>query len=103
MSKNPTSANARVSKDDRAPDIELMKKDKAQPQEPNLHKNAVDNAIFERRARDFQAGSNPMHKTPFELDSINNEANRRWDNKKEYIEGIQGVDGGRFPSQRNKI
>lgn len=85
----------KIAKQDRFPDEGLKAKDKAQSQEPNLHKRAVENAMYERRAREFQAMNNPMHQTPFELELTNNERNERWDNKKNYISGIQGVDGGR--------
>jgi hypothetical protein len=92
----------KISKSDKSPDSKIENKDHAQSQEPNIHKRAVDNAVYERRAKEFQAMNNPMTQNEFELSLTNNEALRRWDNKKDYIEGIQGVDGGKFPSCRNK-
>lgn len=72
----------------------MSKKYGSQSQEPNLQEYAVNKSIYERRAREFQGGHNPMHCSAFEKKMIHKEAEERWNNKKHYIHGIQGVDGG---------
>ena len=52
-----------------------------------------------QRHKSFQFGSNPMKMTEFEKALAEDEKYQREKARKEYIEGIQGRDGGCFPSE----
>lgn len=54
----------------------------------------ADRTIYARRAKEFQAMSNPMSMTPFEQQQVYKEKQERVDARDIYIKGIQGRDGG---------
>lgn len=54
----------------------------------------ADRTIYERRAREFQAMSNPMGMSLFEQQQAYKEKQARVDARDIYIKGIQGRDGG---------
>lgn len=55
----------------------------------------VKKAIYKRRHLDFQFGDNPMQMTEFERRQANMEAEARDLATKRYVNGLQGIDGGK--------
>lgn len=52
------------------------------------------NKSYNERHKKFQLGTNPMEMTPFEKSRAMEEKREREDARKNYVEGIQGRDGG---------
>jgi hypothetical protein len=70
---------------------------KNNPRNPQLMPNdEIDprDAKFKEHHLGFQFGTNPMAMSKFETELVQKEKNQRYDNKKKYILGIQGMDGG---------